>query len=140
MRNRQVSKSCPVLYLPGRNLGARGHISHGFEKPRDSKLTEISSFTFPRHRTYASSELRTRDHRNEVTGQSPRHGASRMGQTVRTDVCDFGATPPRSAPRSILRVRAMRKRLVSAERREDALSKYLNAVKHKTVSLTLTLN
>ena len=53
------------------------------------------SAKFTRFRASARRELRTRNHRNEVTGQSPRHGASRMKQTVRTDACDFGATPPR---------------------------------------------
>ena len=72
---------------------------HGFARPHYSRLSEMSSFALLRYRASASRELRTRDHRNnEVTGQSSRHGASRMRQTVRTDAPGFGATPPRNAP------------------------------------------
>ena len=67
-------------------------------RPRDSRLSEMSGFSFLRYRASASREPRTRDHRNEVTSQSPWHGASGMKQAVLTDACDFGATPPRSAP------------------------------------------
>ena len=55
-----------------------------------------------RFRATASRELRTRVHRNKVAGQPPRHGASIMKQAVRTDACDFGATPPRSASMFII--------------------------------------
>ena len=68
-----------------------------FKKPYYSRLYEMSSFTFLRYKASASRELRTRDHRNEVMVLSPRQGASRMKQAVRTDAHDFGATPPRSA-------------------------------------------
>ena len=68
---------------------------HGFSRPRHSRLSEMSSFAFLRYRSSASRELRTRDHRNEATGQSPRYGASGMKRTVHIDACDLGATPPR---------------------------------------------
>ena len=71
--------------------------AHGFARPRDSRLSEMNYFTFLRYRASASLEPRTRDHRKQFTGQSPRHGASRMKRAVRTDACAFGATPPRGA-------------------------------------------
>ena len=74
---------------------------HFFARPHHSRLSEMSSFTLYWHRASTTRELRTRDHRNGVTGQSPRHGDSRMKQAVRTDARDFGATPPLSAYMSI---------------------------------------
>ena len=96
----QVNESCPVLHLPG-TWFAR---SHGLEGSRDSQLSEISIFIFIIYRASASCEHRTRDHRNEVTGQSPGHGASRMKQAVPNVACDVAVTPPLSASMSIVRV------------------------------------
>ena len=113
----RVTKSCTLPFLPGRkrcpvaSLAGKHAMpcsafagqetwyarAHGFEGPRDSRLSEVRSFKFLRYRAPASREFRTREHRNEVTGQSPRHGASIMTQTVCTDARGFGATPPRSA-------------------------------------------
>ena len=74
--------------------------AHGLLGPRDSPLSEMSSFEFLSFTASASSELSTRDHRIKVTVQSTRHGASEIKQAVRTDACGFGATPPRSASMS----------------------------------------
>ena len=52
-------------------------------------------FRILNYRAFAGLELRTRDRRDEATGQSPRFGASRIKRTVHIDVCDLGATPPR---------------------------------------------
>ena len=71
--------------------------AHGFAGYRDWRLPEMSRFKFLWHTDPTSRELRTRDHRNEVTVQSSRHGSSKMKQAVPTDARDFGAKPPRSA-------------------------------------------
>ena len=118
LRHCQVTKSFTPPFLPGTKLFPVASLAgkkevmpcsalagqetwcaraHGFSRPRDSRLSKMSSFTFFRYRNSASRELRTRDHQNEVTGQSLRHGASRTKQAVRTNTCDFGATPPRCA-------------------------------------------
>ena len=100
LRHWQITKSCTLPFLPGRKLCPVASLAgnevmpysafagqetwcvraHGFARPRDSRLSEMSSCKFLRYRASASRELGTRDHRNEVTGQSPRHGASRMEQ------------------------------------------------------------
>ena len=117
LRHWQVTKSCTLPFLPGSKLCPVASLAgkevmpcsafagqetwcarvHGFSRPRVSRLSEMSIFTFLRYKASASLELRTRDHRNEATSQSPRFGASRMKQTVHTGACGFGATPPRSA-------------------------------------------
>ena len=104
------TKLCPVAALPGKEVMPCSAFAgqetwcawvHGFSRPCDSRLSEMESVTFLRYRASASRELRTRDHRNEFKGQSPRHGDSRIKKTVRIDARDFGATPPRRAPMSI---------------------------------------
>ena len=116
LRHCQVTKSPTLPFLPGKKLCPVSSLAgkevmpcsafaeqeswcaraHGFSRPRDSRLSAMSSFTFLWHRASVSRALRTRDFRKEVTGQSPRHCASRMKQTVRTGACDFGETPLRS--------------------------------------------
>ena len=87
---------------------------HGFSRPRDSRLSEMSSFTFSRYRASASRELRTRDHRNEVTSQSQRHGASGMKHTAPNNARDSRAAPPRSVSMSICRLQCSRFWLVKS--------------------------
>ena len=117
LRHWQVTKLCPLPFLPGRKLCPVASLAgkqvmlcsafagqetwcarvHGFARPHYSRLSEMRSFKLLRYKAAASRELRTRHHRNEVTGQSTRHGASRIKQAVLTDACAFGATPPLSA-------------------------------------------
>ena len=107
-------KQCLVATLAGKEVipcsafaGQRTWCArvHGFARPRDSRLSEMSWFVFVRYRPSAFRELGSRDHRNEATGQSPRHGASGMKRTLRTDARGYGATPPGSASISITAIR-----------------------------------
>ena len=78
------------------NSSLRNEVMGFEESRRDNRRTllKVKSFREPPAR-FARPPICGR-----ALGQSPRHGASRIKQTVRTNACDFGVALPRCASTS----------------------------------------